>query len=87
MKKTKYILAIIIIYILSFFAYGLYKTLYKAPEPSPIYLIMQEESFKQSIKIQAENIYLDRQKAQIEKRKEELRKQELELASTTSLKE
>jgi hypothetical protein len=86
MKKLKYILAIIIIAILS---YGTHKYFYKPQvvEPSPIDLIMQEPTFQASMKIQAENIHLDRQKAVIEKRKEELRKEELNLASTTSLKE
>ena len=86
MKKTKYTLVIIIIAIGS---YGLYKAYQRKPvEPSPIDLIMQEPTFQASMKIQAENIHLDRQKAIIEKRKEELRKEELNLASTTtSLKE
>jgi hypothetical protein len=85
MKKIKYILAIIII---STIGYGLYKTFNKpiVVEPSPIDLIMQEPAFQASMKIQAENIHLDRQREQIEKRKQELRKQELELASSTSLK-
>jgi hypothetical protein len=86
MKKTKYI---IIILIVSLLGYGVYNK-YNKPvvEPSPIDLIMQEPTFQASMKIQAENIHLDRQKATIEKRKEELRKEELNLASTTtSLKE
>jgi len=82
MKKIKYILAIIIIALIG---YGVYTTLQAKPivEPSPIDLIMQEPTFQASMKIQAENIHLDRQKAIIEKRKEELRKEELNLASTT----
>jgi len=87
MKKTKYIIIILIILLLG---YGAYTKLNKQtpPEPSPIDLIMQEPTFQASMKIQAENIHLDRQKAIIEKRKEELRKEELNLASTTtSLKE
>ena len=86
MKKIKYI---IIILIVSLLGYGAYKQLSKVQpiEPSPIDLIMQEPTFQASMKIQAENIHLDRQKAIIEKRKEELRREELNLASTTSLKE
>jgi len=81
MKTTKYI---IIILIVSLLGYGAYTKLNKpAVEPSPIDLIMQEPTFQASMKIQAENIHLDRQKAIIEKRKEELRKEELNLASTT----
>jgi hypothetical protein len=82
MKKTKNILAIIIIAIA---VYGLsnYLKSKDVVEPSPIDLIMQEPTFQASMKIQAENIHLDRQKAIIEKRKEELRKEELNLASTT----
>jgi len=86
MKKTKYI---IIILIVSLLGYGIYNK-YNKPvvEPSPIDLIMQEPTFQASMKIQAENIHLDRQSKDIEKRKEELRKEELNLASTTtSLKE
>jgi hypothetical protein len=89
MKKTKYILTMIVIGMLLTATYNLYNTLKNKPvEPSPIDLIMQESTFQASMKIQAENIHLDRQKAIIEKRKEELRKEELNLASTTtSLKE
>jgi hypothetical protein len=88
MKKT--IKTLLIILIVSLLAYGAYKKLSKVKpvEPSPIDLIMAEPTFKASMLIQAENIHLDRQKAIIEKRKEELRKEELNLASTTtSLKE
>jgi hypothetical protein len=87
MKKIKYI---IIILIVSLLGYGVYTKLNKQtpPEPSPIDLIMQEESFQKSMRIQAEYIHLDREDAKREKRKEELRKEELNLASTTtSLKE
>ena len=89
MKKTKHIIISIIILIIGF---GIIQQIrqYTSPkpvEPSPIELIMAEPTFQASMKIQAENIHLDRQKAIIEKRKEELRKEELNLASTTSLKE
>ena len=81
MKKTLITLITIVLLISS---YGVYK-LYNKPvvAPSPIDLIMQEPTFQASMKIQAENIHLDRQKATIEKRKEELRREELNLASTT----
>jgi hypothetical protein len=91
MKKTiKTILAILALILITTPMYGLYqyKNKQAVVEPSPIDLIMQEPTFQASMKIQAENIHLDRQKAIIEKRKEELRKEELNLASTTtSLKE
>jgi len=83
MKKTITTLLILLAVILL-----LMPTIYRlrtkpVVKPSPIDLIMQEPTFQASIKIQAENIHLDRQKAIIEKRKEELRKEELNLASTT----
>jgi hypothetical protein len=81
MKKTKYILIIAVIAIV---IYAISEKFNPTPvEPSPIDLIMQEPTFQASMRIQAENIHLDRQKATIEKRKEELRKEELNLASTT----
>ena len=89
MKKTiKTIFILSIILAIPAVLAVLYKTFNKpVVEPSPIDLIMQEPTFQASVKIQAENIHLDRQKAIIEKRKEELRKEELNLASsTTSLK-
>lgn len=86
MKKTikNTIIFIVIAVILLTLAEAIYTKYNKKPvEPSPIELIMQEPTFQASMKIQAENIHLDRQKAIIEKRKEELRKEELNLASTT----
>ena len=44
---------------------------------------MQEPTFQASMKIQAKNILLDRQAKDIENQRQELRKQELELASST----
>jgi hypothetical protein len=85
MKKIKYILAIILAITVTAGTYRYYNK--PVVEPSPIDLIMQEPTFQASMKIQAENIHLDRQMKEWEKRKEELRKEELNLASTTSLKE
>jgi len=92
MKKTikQFILRSIIIAVITTIGWLIYNHYNPIPpvEPSPIDLIMQEPSFQASMRIQAENIHLDRQNEAIEKRREELRKQELELASTTaSLKE
>ena len=86
MKKTKYILHIIIMLTIGFGIGNYIKNISNklVVEPSPIDLIMQEPTFQASMKIQAENIHLDRQKAIIEKRREELRKEELNLASTTT---
>jgi hypothetical protein len=81
MKKIKYILAIILSITVTAGTYRYYNK--PTVEPSPIDLIMQEPAFQAGMRIQAENLHLDRQKAIIEKRKEELRREELNLASTT----
>ncbi len=86
MKKIKYILIILVI---SIFSYGIYRTINKPvidPEEQAIQAIMQEPNFIKSVRNQAETIKANRDKEAIEKKLEQLRKVELELASSTSLK-
>lgn len=82
MQKIKYSLITLLI---SLTAYGIYvnPNHKEIVAINPIDAIMSEPQFQASMKIQAENIMLDRQKTVIEKRKEELRREELNLASTT----
>lgn len=89
MKKTLITLTIIIVAIL---AYGIYnkltvKQITQDPYEAKIQAIMQRPEFIKSIRLQAETVQAKEDKQAIEKKLEELRKAELELASTTSLKE
>lgn len=82
LKTTTILLSILAI------IYGVY-LINKKPKLDPyeqaIQAIMQEESFIKSVRLQAETVKAKRDKAEIEKKLEGLRKQELELASSTSL--
>ena len=82
MKKT--ITTLLIILIVSLLGYGVYNK-YNKPvvEPSPIDLIMQRPEFQASMLLQAKNIHLNEQAKEIERQRGELRREELNLASTT----
>lgn len=89
MKKTLITLTIIIVAIL---AYGIYNKLtveQTDPYEAKIQAIMERPEFIKSIRLQAETVQAKEDKQAIEKKLEELRKAELELASSTkqSLKE
>ena len=91
MKKTLITLTIIIVAIL---AYGIYnkltvKQVLQDPYEAKIQAIMERPEFIKSIRLQAETVQAKEDKQAIEKKLEELRKAELELASTSkqSLKE
>lgn len=90
MKKT--ITALLFISIIALLAYGLYnkltvKQIVQDPYEAKIQAIMERPEFIKSIRLQAETVQAKEDKQAIEKKLEELRKAELELASTTSLKE
>ena len=81
---------ILIIIIISLLGYATYTKF--TPKPIPptidkseqdIQEVMARPEFQKSMRIQAENTVLDEQKQLIEKRKEELRKEELNLATST----
>ena len=84
MKKTLITLTIIIVAIL---AYGVYNKLQPVEQTDPyeakIQAIMERPEFIKSIRLQAETVQAKEDKQAIEKKLEELRKAELELASTT----
>ena len=83
MKKIKYIL---IILILAIFSYGIYRTIQKPkidPYEQEIQSIMQEPNFTKSVRNQAETIKANRDKEAIEKKLEGLRKEQLEIASSS----
>lgn len=92
MKKT--ITALLFISIIALLAYGFYNKLTveqvtQDPYEAKIQAIMQRPEFIKSIRLQAETVQAKEDKQAIEKKLEELRKAELELASSTktSLKE
>jgi predicted Holliday junction resolvase-like endonuclease len=86
MKSIKYILLILIIALIG---YAIYTKFNQTPVipidkyEQDIQTIMNEETFQKSVRLQAETIHATREKKNIEKKLEDLRKQELELASTT----
>ena len=83
MKKLKYILIILVIAI---FSYGIYRTIQKPkidPYEQEIQSIMQEPNFIKSVRNQAETIKANRDKEAIEKKLEGLRKEQLEIASSS----
>lgn len=84
MKKTLITLTIIIVAILT---YGIYNKLQPVEQIDPyeakIQAIMQRPEFIKSIRLQAETVQAKEDKQAIEKKLEELRKAELELASST----
>lgn len=92
MKKT--ITALLTILIIALLAYGFYnkltvKQIVQDPYEAKIQAIMERPEFIKSIRLQAETVQAKEDKQAIEKKLEELRKAELELASSTrtSLKE
>lgn len=83
MKKIKIILTILI---LAIFSYGIYRTMQKPkidPYEQEIQAIMQEPNFIKSVRNQAETIKANRDKEAIEKKLEGLRKEQLEIASSS----
>ena len=88
MKKIKYTLVIIIIAVIGYATYSKLTTVATTVDPyeAKIQAIMQRPEFIKSIRLQAETIQAKEDKQAIEKKLEELRKAELELASSTSLK-
>lgn len=89
MKKILITLTLILLAIVT---YGIYNKLTveqvtQDPYEAKIQVIMTRPEFIKSIRLQAETVQAKEDKQAIEKKLEELRKAELELASTTSLKE
>lgn len=83
MKKIKITLTILI---LAIFSYGIYRTIQKPkidPYEQEIQSIMQEPNFIKSVRNQAETIKANRDKEAIEKKLEGLRKEQLEIASSS----
>lgn len=86
MKKTLITLITIVFLISSYGAYKLYNVpVVEQTDPyeAKIQAIMERPEFIKSVRLQAETVQAKEDKQAIEKKLEELRKAELELASTT----